>query len=84
MMITDSKQRQTAPRDGVDLEQIKTEVHQTLFSKLDLEKLASVETLRARQAVATMVQEILTSRNVPLLATFLSMPVKKTGSSPTF
>jgi len=52
----------------LDLENLKTAVHQAVLSKLDLEKLASVDSVRARQAVAAMVQETLTSRNVPLTA----------------
>ena len=42
--------------DTLNLEQLKTDVHQAVLSKLDLEKLASVEGLRARQAVGAMVQ----------------------------
>lgn len=68
MIMTNSRPRQTEEPERINLEQLKTEVHQTLLSKLDLEKLASVENTRARQAVATMVQEILTSRNIPLNA----------------
>ncbi len=56
------------PAEGVNLEQLKTEVHQILLSKLDLEKLAAVGNARARLAVATMVQDILAARNVPLNA----------------
>ena len=52
----------------LDLENLKTAVHQAVLSKLDLEKLSAVDTVRARQAVAAMVQETLTSRNVPLTA----------------
>jgi pilus assembly protein CpaF len=54
--------------DTLNLEQLKTDVHQAVLSKLDLEKLASVEGLRARQAVGAMVQETLAIRNVPLTA----------------
>jgi len=53
---------------SLDLENLKTAVHQAVLSKLDLEKLASVDSVRARQAVAAMVQETLTIRNVPLTA----------------
>src|SRR5689334_16686305 len=52
----------------LDLEQLKTEVHRSVLSKLDLEKLSAIEPGRARQAVASMVQETLTVRNVPLTA----------------
>jgi pilus assembly protein CpaF len=54
--------------DTLNLEQLKTDVHQAVLSKLDLEKLSSVESTRARQAVAAVVQETLASRNVPLTA----------------
>ena len=54
--------------DTLNLEQLKTEVHQSVLSKLDLEKLSLVEGSRARQAVAAVVQETLANRNVPLTA----------------
>ena len=54
--------------DTLNLEQLKTDVHQAVLSKLDLEKLSAVDNARARQAVATVVQETLAGRNVPLTA----------------
>ena len=54
--------------DTLNLEQLKTDVHQAVLSKLDLEKLSQVEGTRARQAVAAVVQETLAGRNVPLTA----------------
>ena len=54
--------------DTLNLEQLKTDVHRAVLSKLDLEKLSLVEGTRARQAVAAVVQETLASRNVPLTA----------------
>lgn len=48
------------------LEKFKTEVHRTLISKLDLEKLSRVNSGQARQAVAAMVTEILSDQRVPL------------------
>jgi pilus assembly protein CpaF len=54
--------------DTLNLEQLKTDVHQAVLSKLDLEKLSMVEGTRARQAVAAVVQETLAGRNVPLTA----------------
>ena len=54
--------------DTLNLEQLKTDVHQAVLSKLDLEKLSAVDNARARQAVATVVQETLAFRNVPLTA----------------
>jgi len=54
--------------DTLNLEQLKNDVHQAVLSKLDLERLSSVESGRARQAVAAVVQETLAGRNVPLTA----------------
>ena len=48
------------------IEQFKAEVHRTLIPKLDLEKLGRVESSQARQAVARMIGEIITSQRVPL------------------
>jgi pilus assembly protein CpaF len=54
--------------DQFDFEHVKAEVHQTLLSKMDLEKLSAVQNGRARQAVATLVQEIIAKEKVPLNA----------------
>ncbi len=54
--------------DQFDFEHVKAEVHQTLLSKMDLEKLSTVQNGRARQAVATLVQEIVAKEKVPLNA----------------
>ena len=54
--------------DQFNFEHVKTEVHRTLLSKLDLEKLSSVQNGRARQAVATLIQEIIAKDKVPLNA----------------
>jgi pilus assembly protein CpaF len=48
------------------LEQFKTDVHRILISKLDLEKLSNVNSVQARQAVASMINEIISSQHVPL------------------
>jgi pilus assembly protein CpaF len=48
------------------LEKFKTEVHRTLISKLDLEKLSRVNSDQARQAVAGMITEIIRDQRVPL------------------
>ena len=50
----------------VNLETFKAEVHRTLISKLDLEKLSRVNSTQARQAVAEMVHEIISAQKVPL------------------
>ncbi|MGD1070925.1 MAG: CpaF family protein [Bryobacteraceae bacterium] len=52
----------------LDLETLKVVLHATLLSRIDLEKLSSVVDGRARPAVATMIQEIIGSQNVPLNA----------------
>jgi pilus assembly protein CpaF len=55
--------------DNLDFEQFKAEIHRILISKLDLEKLSTVNNTKARLAVATMVQEIVSNEKVPLNAT---------------
>jgi pilus assembly protein CpaF len=52
--------------EATSLEKFKTEVHRTLISKLDLEKLSRVNSNQARQAVAAMVNEIIGAQKVPL------------------
>ena len=48
------------------LEKYKSEIHQTLISKLDLEKLSRVNSSQARQAVAGIIKEIISDQRVPL------------------
>ena len=50
----------------LNLEKYKAEIHRTLISKLDLEKLSRVNTSQARQAVAGIVKEIIAEQRVPL------------------
>ena len=50
----------------LNLEKYKAEIHRTLISKLDLEKLSRVNTSQARQAVAGIVKEIISDQRVPL------------------
>jgi pilus assembly protein CpaF len=52
--------------DQLDLDTFKAEIHRTLISKLDLEKLSRVNSSQARQAVAGMVNEIIVGHRVPL------------------
>ncbi|HTQ54623.1 MAG TPA: CpaF family protein [Bryobacteraceae bacterium] len=54
--------------NATDFDQLKTEVHHTVISKMDLERLSAVNDTRARQAVALLVQEIVASEKVPLNA----------------
>jgi len=49
-----------------DIEKLKTELHRTLISKLDLEKLSRVNSSQARASVADMIHEIVVSQRVPL------------------
>ncbi|MGC9157700.1 MAG: CpaF family protein [Terracidiphilus sp.] len=50
----------------LNLEKYKAEIHRTLISKLDLEKLSRVNSNQARQAVAGIVKEIIAEQRVPL------------------
>ena len=50
----------------LDLEKYKSEIHRTLISKLDLEKLSRVNSSQARQAVSGIVKEIIADQRVPL------------------
>jgi len=42
----------------LDFEKMKSGLHTTLLSRIDLEKLSSVDDGKARRAVATIIQEI--------------------------
>lgn len=52
--------------EQVNLEQFKAEVHRTLITKLDLEKLSRVNNKQARHAVSGMIGEIIGNQRVPL------------------
>ena len=52
--------------EQLNIEQFKAEVHRTLISRLDLEKLSRVNSGQARHAVAGMITEIISSQKVPL------------------
>ena len=52
--------------ETLNLEKYKAEIHRTLISKLDLEKLSRVNSAQARTAVAGIVKEIITDQRVPL------------------
>jgi len=52
--------------DRLDLDKFKAEIHRTLISKLDLEKLSRINSNQARQAVAGMINEIVGGQRVPL------------------
>lgn len=50
----------------LSLDKYKAEIHRTLISKLDLEKLSRVNSTQARQAVSGIVKEIMADQRVPL------------------
>jgi pilus assembly protein CpaF len=50
----------------LDLEKYKSDIHRTLISKLDLEKLSRVDTQQARKVVAGLIDEIIRGQGVPL------------------
>ena len=52
--------------ETLNLETYKSEIHRTLISKLDLEKLSRVNSAQARQAVSGIVKEIMADQRVPL------------------
>jgi pilus assembly protein CpaF len=52
--------------DLLNFASYKAEIHRTLISKLDLEKLSRINSKQARAAVASIVQEIISSNRVPL------------------
>jgi len=54
--------------DNLNFEQLKADVHRTLIAKMDLEKLATVNNGKARQAVSNLVLEIVAQDKVPLNA----------------
>jgi pilus assembly protein CpaF len=50
----------------LNLEKYKTDVHKSLLSKLDLEKLSRVDSTQARQVVANLISDIIKGQGVPL------------------
>ncbi len=54
--------------DNLNFEQLKADVHRTLIAKMDLEKLATINNGKARQAVSNLVLEIVAQEKVPLNA----------------
>jgi pilus assembly protein CpaF len=48
------------------MEKYKSDIHKTLISKLDLEKLSRVDTQQARKVVAGLIDEIIRGQGVPL------------------
>jgi len=52
----------------LDFEKLKTGLHDTLLSRIDLEKLSAVGDVKAKRAVAAIIQEIVSVQNIPLNA----------------
>jgi pilus assembly protein CpaF len=52
--------------EQLSLEKFKAEIHKTLISKLDLEKLSRINSNQARQAVGGVINEIINEHRVPL------------------
>jgi pilus assembly protein CpaF len=52
--------------ETINLEKYKADIHRTLISKLDLEKLSRVNSSQARAAVSGIVKEIINDQRVPL------------------
>jgi pilus assembly protein CpaF len=52
--------------EQLNLESFKGDVHRILISRLDLEKLSRVNSTQAQQAVAGLINEIITEQRVPL------------------
>ena len=54
--------------DTLNYQQLKIDVHRTLLSKMDLEKLSTVNNGKAVQAISLLIQEIVAKEKVPLSA----------------
>ena len=54
--------------EKLNFEQFKADVHRTLISKLDLEKLGTIPPVKAKQAVSSLVQGIIADEKLPLSA----------------
>ncbi len=54
--------------EKLNFEQFKADVHRTLISKIDLEKLGTVQNAKAKLAVSSLVQSIISEGKLPLSA----------------
>jgi pilus assembly protein CpaF len=52
--------------DSERFEEVKTDIHRVLLSQLDLERLSATNNGRAKQAVATLIQDIVAKQNLLL------------------
>ena len=55
--------------DTPNLQQLKSDIHRILLSKMDLEKLSTVNNGRAVQTISLLIQDIVAKEKVPLNAT---------------
>jgi pilus assembly protein CpaF len=54
--------------ETLDFQRLKTDLHGILLSRIDLERLSSVDDAKARRAVGTIIQEIVSAQKIPLNA----------------
>src|SRR3954447_11780098 len=54
--------------ESLHFEEFKAEVHRTLISQLDLERLATVQAEKAKQAVSALVKDIIAQKKLPVTA----------------
>ena len=54
--------------EKLNFEQFKADVHRTLISKIDLEKLGTIQNAKAKLAVSSLVQSIISDGKLPLSA----------------
>src|SRR5712664_3108098 len=54
--------------DTPNFQQLKIDVHRTLLSKMDLEKLSTINNGKAVQAISLLIQDIVAKEKVPLSA----------------
>ena len=52
--------------EHLDFETYKSDIHRSLITKLDLEKLSRIDTAQARQAVGGMINELIRGQRIPL------------------
>jgi pilus assembly protein CpaF len=67
--LADIERKADQTMERIDFQQLKLDIHRTLLAKIDLEKLASVNNGKARQAIAAVIQNIIAQEGVPLSAT---------------
>src|SRR5258708_971866 len=58
--------------DNIGFEELKSDIHKRLLAQLDLEKLSTASNGRAKQAVATIIHDLVTKERLLLNATAMS------------